>query len=235
MPIRKVPVNYRLWWAVLFVCLAIWLVPTFFWMAGGLFNEVAATTSDVVGESYDVVTDAQEPYAGPTHIVEVTVTFDVNPGYHGWGQLLASYHQLPEISGRVFAARMLPDEERVTLQDAGLLSQLRLNWRSSTRMEWTDVRVRAPQYHLPIGGRSGWWLCVDLHEASEGHNILGGIQDGLHFVHADLSTGDQAVAAECVRLDNNSFPYDYTRRAMYRPGETVPAGWLTVRYEGSAG
>lgn len=229
--------NYRFWWALLFVGLAIWFVPAFFWMAGDLFNEAAATTSDVVGESYDSVTDAPEPYAGPTHIVEVTVTFDVNPNYHGWGQLLASYHQLPEISGRVFAARMLPGQERVTLQDAGLLAQLRLNWRSSTRMEWTDVRVRAPEYYAP-NSQSDWWLCVDLHEASEGHNILGAIQDGLHFIHWNdwhLSDGDQPVAAECVRLDNNSFPYDYTRRALYRPGETVPTGWLTVRFEGTAG
>lgn len=247
--------NWKMFWAFLIVGLLLWFVPEAFEVAGDAVAEasdpVYDATSEAAGEVYglgrEVVTGLPPPppgYSGPLHLAEVRVTFDVNAAYHNWGQLLASYHQLPEITGRVYAARIVRDERgraRVAeeLPDAGLLSQVRLNWRSSVRMRWTDVRVRTPDIHLPIGGRSGWHLCVDLHEATEGHNILGGIQDALHFIHWEgwsLSEGDVPVAGgECVELDNNSYPYDYDRQALTRANETVPTGWLTVRFEGVGG
>lgn len=251
--------NWKIFWAVLIVGLLLWFAPEAFVIAGDTANEVADpvmdTTVEVADETYvlgrDVVTEvvtgeAPPPpgYGGPLHLNEVRVTFDVNPAYHNWGQILASYHQLPEITGRVYAARIVRDSRgraviAEELPDAGLLSQVRLNWHTGTRMRWNNVRVRTPEYHLPIGARTGWHLCVDLHEATEGHNILGGIQDALHFVHWDdwhLSTGNVPVAGgECVELDNNSWAYDYNRQALTRPGETEPTGWLTVRFEGIGG
>jgi hypothetical protein len=242
-------------WAVLFIGLAIWLVPSFFWMAYGLFNEAAATTSEIVGEGYDAVTGNEPVSHGAEHIGEVIVGFEVNDASRGWGQWVESPHQLPEITGSVFASRMVDGEERSTLPAAGLRSQLRLNWtplrpvaddepdsrvcrnfvdqegrrlRSTGCMEWTSLRVR-------IGERSTH-LCVDLHEASEGHNILGTVQDVAHWVHWNdwhLSDGDVPVAANCVALRPSGYPYDAYRVALHRPGESIPMGWLSVRFVGA--
>lgn len=247
--------NYRFWWAVLFVGLMIAFVPGFFWAGAELFNESAGVASDVVGEAYDDVAGNEPVSHGRERIVEIMVGFEVNDDYHGWGQWLASYHQLPEITGAVYAARMIGREERTTLTPAGLRAQLRLNWdplrrvadgepnsrvcrnfvnqtgqrlRSTGCMVWTGIRVR-------VGERSTH-LCVDLHEATEGHNILGTVQDGLHWVHWNdwhLSDGDRPASHACTALTNNGDPLDTTRAPYYRPGESEPTGWLSIRFVGA--
>lgn len=198
-------------------------------------------TSEVASSAYragsGVVHQRTEPGPashGRTSTVEVTVTFDVNRRYHRWGQLLASYHQLPEIEGRVYAARIVNGRvESLLPSDTSLLAQRRLNWHSAARMEWTDVRAT-------VGERSTH-LCVELYEVTEGHNILGHIDDTLHLIpwfdqDGHLTSGDHPVASgECVELDANHFPYDFPATRMTRPGEDVHTGTLSVRWEGPNG
>lgn len=200
-----------------------------------------STTADVASDAYHagsgvahVRTEPGPDAHGPTRPVEVTVTFDVNPGYHGWGQLLRSHYQLPEIEGRVYAARIVNGRvESLLPSDTSLLAQRRLNWRSTARMEWTDVRAL-------VGDRSTH-LCVELSEVTEGHNILGHIDDALHLVpwfdtDGHLTSGDAPVASgECVELDANHFPYDFPAARMRRPGESEHTGTLSIRWEGPHG
>ncbi len=246
--------DWRLFWALLFVGPAIYYVPEFFEAGGDTVNELAGPASETIGEAYDSVVGNEPVSHGREHIAQLAIGFEVNDAYREWGQWLESRHQLPEITGSAFAARMIDGEERTTLPAAGLRSQLRLDWtpfrsvaddepnsrlcrnfvdqrgrrlRSTGCMVWTGIRIR-------VGERSTH-VCVDLHEASEGWNILGTVQDGLHWIHWDdwhLSDGDIPVSAACVALSPAGYPRDSGRVAMYRPGEDVPTGWLTIRFAG---
>lgn len=246
------------WMWALAAFIALWIfVPSVLATIGSaawyVTRQTVSTTTEVASDAYragsGVVRQRTEPGPashGATHTVEVTVTFDVNRGYHGWGQLLRSYHQLPEIEGRVYAARIVNGRvESLLPSDTSLLAQRRLNWRSTARMEWTDVRATV--------GEESTHLCVELAEVTEGHNILGHIDDALHFVpwvDADghLTSGDAPVASgECVELRHRTridrdgsrhrdiAPYDFPATRMRRPGETAHTGTLTVRWEGPLG
>lgn len=230
------------WIVVLIVGLAFFapgVLATIAYAGWSVMSSTADAASEVASDTYragrGVVTERTEPGSvshGATRTVEVTVTFDVNRRYHGWGQLLRSPNQLPEIEGRVYAARIVNGRvESLLPSDTSLLAQRRLNWRSAARMEWTDVRAT-------VGERSTH-LCVDLYEVTEGHNILGHIDDALHLIHWDdahLTSGDSPVAhGECVELDRNHFPYDFPATRMTRPGEDEHTGTLSVRWEGPNG
>jgi hypothetical protein len=239
--------GYQKYWWVLVVVAVFVFVPGVFATIGGVLwtvtRTVVGTGSTVVSTVYDtghtVVTGDSGPeiYTGREHLVNVGASFEVNQDYHGWGQLLRSNSQLPEISGRVYAARIEGDRIVSTLSsDTPLIAQRRVNWGSQLVMAWADLKVRAPEYGLPIGARTGWYVCVDLGEVSEGHNVLGHADDALHHVSWGdwrLTSGSQVVAGgECVELDNNSFPYEGTRIPLTREGETVPMGWFRIDFRG---
>ncbi len=246
--LRDYWLGYRKFWPLALLFLIWWFAPSVYtttWHAAWsvirtTFNAGSEVASSAYGTGREIVTSEAGPaeYTGPAHLVNVGVSFEVNPAYHGWGQLLRSYNQLPEIGGRVYAAHIARNRMDAMLSsEASLIAQRRLNWESDTTMTWTDLRIPAPEYHLPIGTRTGWYVCVDLGEVSEGHNILGLIDDGLHHVHWGdwhLTSGDQPVAAgECVALDNNSFPYEGLRVPLTREGETVPLGWMRIDFRGA--
>ena len=133
--------------------------------------------------------------------------------------------------------------ESLLPSDTSLLAQRRLNWRSTARMEWTDVPA--------IVGEDSTHLCVELNEVTEGHNILGHLDDALHLIHWDdwhLTSGDAPVASgECVELRHRTridmdgsrhhdiAMYDFPATPMRRSGESDHTGTLSVRWEGPRG
>ncbi|MCK9361409.1 hypothetical protein M0Q28_04245 [Patescibacteria group bacterium] len=232
-------------WALVTIVALWYFAPSVLSTVGGaawsvtrsVFGSGTAIASDVYHAGHGTVTGRTDPGPdahGRTHRVDVMVIFDVNRAYHGWGQIFRSFYQLPEITGRVYAARIIHGRvESLLPSDTSLLSQRRFNWHATTtaRMRWNDV-------HATVGERSTH-LCVDLWEASEGHNVLGHIDDALHLIHWDdahLTSGDAPVAhGECVELDANGFPYDFPPTELTRPGEERPTGTLSVRWEGPNG
>lgn len=240
--------GYQKYWWVLVVVAVFVFVPSVFATVGGVLwtvtRTVVGTGSDVVSTVYDtghaVVTGNSGPveYTGPEHSVNIGASFEINQAYYGWGQLLRSHYQLPEISGRVYAAKISGNRIVSTLSsDTPLIAQRRMNWGSEATMTWTDLKVRAPAYHLPIGAHSGWYVCVDLDEVSEGHNILGHADDALHHISWGdwhFTSGSQVVAGgECVELANDSFPREGIRVPLIRKGETVPMGWFRIDFRGA--
>lgn len=238
---------FRKYWLVLVLVGVAWFVPSVFVVLGGaawaVTRTVVGTGANIATSAYgtgsEVVTGESGPvqYTGPEHLVNMGVSFQVNQNYHRWGQLFRSYHQLPEISGRIYAAKIVGGRVVSTLADGtSLIAQRRVNWSSELTMTWTDLRVRAPEFHLPIGARTGWYVCVDLGEVSEGHNFLGPIDDAAHAIHWGdwhMTAGDQMVAGgECVPLNNNSFPDEGTLIKLKREGENVPMGQFRIDFRG---
>lgn len=234
----------KYWWVAVLVILAV-VAPSVLTTTLGVAWAVTRTTvgagSEVVSGVYHaghgVVTGRTEPGVvshGRESVAEVMVIFDVNRNYHGWGQLARSYHQLPEITGRVYAAHIVNGQiESVLPNDVSLIAQRRRNWlpKTTARMKWTDVRVAV--------GEQSTHLCMELWEVSEGHNVLGTADDALHLLHwndSHLTSGDAPVArSECVELDANHFPYDLPATPMRRPGEARPTGSLSIIWEGPNG
>jgi hypothetical protein len=223
--------NWKWFWRILAVVAVAVFVPSFFTAAWQTTCEVASGAADVAHEGYAEATDAPAPYTGPIHVERIRIRLDVNPRHRGWGQALASRSQLPEISGRVYAARMVSGQPRIELHESGLPTQVRMNQLSPLRMEWAGVRVVLPRYSLPVGVRGGWWLCVELHESLEGFNLLGPPLDGLRLLGISAH-GDQSVAEECKELSNLSYPRNSGLITLTRQGESVPMGHLTVLFEG---
>jgi hypothetical protein len=258
------------WALVLVLLLTFWFVPSVLVMAGGVVWAITKTTfgagSEVVSGVYHaghgVVTGRTDPGPvshGRESIAEVTVAFNVNHEYHRWGQLTRGFYQLPEITGRVYAARIVNGQtESLLPSDTSLLAQRRRNWdlarpaapdeqrsrlcpertdengrlwRAATCMEWTDVRV--------VVGADSTHLCVAFWEATQGYNIFGTIDDGLHLFHwndSHLTSGDVPVTnGSCTPLNANHFPADFPWTSMRRPGEDIPTGSLAVLWEGPNG
>lgn len=211
-----------------------------------LFGAGSSVVKSAYGTGHEMATGRPPPSTishGREMEVTVNVTFDVNPRYRGWGQLLRSPHQLPEVTGRVYAARIVNGRvESLLPSETSLLAQRRLNWSSATRMEWTRVHAR-------VGERSTH-LCVELTEATEGWNFLGTIDDALHLIHWDdahLTSGDSPVASgSCVELRHGlridatgRHPhvalYDFPATRMHRAGESDHTGTLSVIWAGPNG
>lgn len=105
------------------------------------------------------------------------------------------------------------------------------------------ICVLAPDLRLPAGQASGWRMCVELHEGTEGHNLLGAVQNAASYIRIgdwQLSEGDLPVAAECVEITNRGYPRTLSRTPVYRyhrddeeewEREAEPMGWIVMRFD----